>query len=48
LCDEDGLTSETDAAIAFQPAQQAEQADASLRASWPSWAPPCSWRTAWS
>jgi putative protease len=33
VCDEDGLTSETDAAIAFQPAQQAEQADASLRAS---------------
>ncbi|HEX5344151.1 MAG TPA: U32 family peptidase [Duganella sp.] len=33
LCDEDGYTSETDAAIAFQPAQQAEQADAALRAS---------------
>jgi len=33
LCDEDGLMSDTDAAIAFQPAQQAEQADASLRAS---------------
>ncbi|MYM67329.1 collagenase-like protease [Pseudoduganella sp. FT55W] len=33
LTDEDGLTSSTDAAIAYQPAQQAEQAEASLRVS---------------
>nr|ACN58913.1 probable collagenase [uncultured bacterium BLR18] len=32
ISDEDGLYSVTDAAIALQPAQQAEQADASLRA----------------
>jgi 23S rRNA 5-hydroxycytidine C2501 synthase len=32
-CDEDGITIETDAAIAYQPAQQPEQAEASLRAS---------------
>jgi putative protease len=33
LCDEDGITSVTDAAIELQPAQQAAQAEASLRAS---------------
>ncbi|WP_432377730.1 peptidase U32 family protein [Duganella sp. P38] len=33
LCDEDGFVSDTDAAIALQPAQNAEQADASLRGS---------------
>ncbi len=33
ICDEDGITSVTDASIALQPAQQAGQADASLRAS---------------
>ncbi|NVM80194.1 putative protease [Duganella sp. SG902] len=33
LCDEDGILSDTDAAIAYQPAQQAEQAEAGLRAS---------------
>jgi putative protease len=33
LCDEDGITSVTDAAIELQPAQQATQAEASLRAS---------------
>ncbi|MBV7534694.1 U32 family peptidase [Duganella sp. sic0402] len=33
LCDEDGFVSDTSAAIALQPAQNADQADASLRAS---------------
>ena len=33
LCDEDGITSVTDAAIALQPAQQAAQAEAALRTS---------------
>jgi putative protease len=33
LCDEDGYLSSAEAAIEFQPAQNAEQADASLRAS---------------
>ncbi|GAB3546727.1 23S rRNA 5-hydroxycytidine C2501 synthase [Noviherbaspirillum agri] len=33
LCDEDGITSVTDAAIELQPAQQAAQAEASLRTS---------------
>ncbi|HJV84484.1 MAG TPA: U32 family peptidase [Noviherbaspirillum sp.] len=33
ICDEDGIVSTTDADIALQPAQQAEQAEASLRAS---------------
>jgi putative protease len=33
LCDEDGITSVTDAAIELQPAQQAAQAETSLRAS---------------
>jgi putative protease len=33
LCDEDGITSMTDAALALQPAQQAAQAEASLRTS---------------
>ena len=33
LRDEDGIVSTTDAAIAYQPAQHADQADASLRAS---------------
>ncbi|AKU20974.1 U32 family peptidase [Massilia sp. NR 4-1] len=33
ICDEDGIASSTEALIEFQPAQQAEQADASLRAS---------------
>ncbi|USX11600.1 U32 family peptidase [Oxalobacteraceae bacterium OTU3CAMAD1] len=33
LRDEDGIVSVTDAAIAYQPAQQTEQAEASLRAS---------------
>jgi len=32
-CDEDGIAALADAAIAFQPAQQPEQAEASLRAS---------------
>ncbi|TFW30167.1 peptidase U32 family protein [Duganella callida] len=33
LCDEDGILSHTDAAIAYQPAQHAEQAEGTLRAS---------------
>lgn len=33
ICDEDGITSTTDAAIALEPAQQAAQAEAALRAS---------------
>lgn len=33
ICDEDGITSVTDAAIALQPAQQAAQAEAALRTS---------------
>jgi putative protease len=33
MCDEDGITSTTDAVIALQPAQQAAQAEASLRTS---------------
>jgi len=33
LCDEDGITSVTDAAIELQPAQQAAQAEAALRTS---------------
>ncbi|RZI43309.1 U32 family peptidase [Herbaspirillum sp. HC18] len=33
ICDEDGIVSTTDAAIALQPAQQAAQAEAALRSS---------------
>jgi putative protease len=48
LCDEDGFTSETDAAIAFNRHSRPARPMPRCAPAWPSWAPPCSLPTAWS